>query len=470
MPVIPLFGIGQKGKSANVSAQQRINLYAEMQHDGEKTRMALYGRAGRTLFASFGDTPARGGIVVGERMFVMHRGTFWEVNNSAVLTSRGTVSTTVGRVDMASDGDLILVTTGTNGYTYNLTTNTLTLVADPDFPQTANTCGWLDGVFVVDNGDGSDLFSISDDGLVWNALDAAAAESSPDGLMRVIPDHGEIVLPGVVTTEFWGNTGAADFPFAPVRGATIEYGLAARWSLAKYDNSLAGLFKNRMGQVQVIRLQGYTPVPISNPELDSIINGYAAVADATGFARMQGGHPFYQINFPTAMASWEFDGLTGLWSQVQAGLEGERDSGEFILDYINKPRLFDYSNGNIYLIDPSVYTDNGDPIRSVLVSRHFFNDYSRVTVNRLFIDFETGVGIVSGQGSNPQVMLRISRDGGHTWGNELRASMGRIGEYGTRAEFRRLGTARDWVFELSITDPVKRVIVGAGIDFTPGYS
>jgi hypothetical protein len=46
VPIVPLFGVGLKGKSANVSAQQRINLYAEMQKDGEKTRMALYGRAG----------------------------------------------------------------------------------------------------------------------------------------------------------------------------------------------------------------------------------------------------------------------------------------------------------------------------------------------------------------------------------------------------------------------------------------
>jgi hypothetical protein len=97
--------------------------------------------------------------------------------------------------------------------------------------------------------------------------------------------------------------------------------------------------------------------------------------------------------------------------------------------------------GTSTLIDPTVYDDNGTAIRSVLVSRHFFADYSRVTVNRLFVDFESGVGIVSGQGSDPQVMLRVSRDGGHTWGNEIRASMGKMGEYGRCAEFRRLGTA-----------------------------
>lgn len=466
MPLVQLFGVGQKGKSANVSAQQRVNMYAEMLQDAEKTRIAFYGRAGRSLFATFGDTPARGGIVVGERMFVVHRGTLWEVDPAATKTSRGTISTATGRVDLATDGDVILITTGTNGYTFDLGTNTLTLIADADFPQTARTCTWLAQQFIVDDGVG-DQFYISEDGTSWDALDAASAESAPDGLNRVFADHGEIVLPGEVTTEFWGVTGEADFPFAPVRGATIEYGLAARWSLAKFDDSVVGLFKTSMGQVQVIRLQGHTPVPMSNPELDSIINGYATVSNATGFARMQGGHPFYQINFPTAMKSWEYDALTKLWGPVEYGLNGDRDRGEFILDYINKPRLFDYSNGNIYTIDPTLYTDNGDPIRSVIFSRHFFSDYNRVIVNKVYVDFESGVGIATGQGSNPQVMLRVSRDGGHSWGNELRASLGKIGEYRMRATFPPLGVARDFVFEFSITDPVKRVIVGAAIDYTP---
>lgn len=469
MPIVPLFGVGLKGKSPNVTAQHRVNVFGEIQKDADKTRIAFFGRAGRSRLTTAGDTPWRGGIVVGDRMFGAHRDVLYEIDNAGSLTSLGTISTTTGRVDMATDGAVVLITTGTNGYTLDLSTDTLTLIADADFPQTAKTCTWLAGNFITDLGDG-DQFGISPDGTSWDALDVASAESAPDGLVRVFSDHGEIVLFGEATTEFWGVTGDADFPFAPVRGATIEYGLAARWSLTKYDSSIAGLFKNRMGQVQVLRLQGYTPVPLSDPEFDSIINGYVTVGDATGFARMQGGHPFYQINFPTAGKSWEYDGLTGMWGEVQHGLLGMRDRAEFGLDFINRPRLFDYETGEIFTVDPSVYTDNGDPIKTVIVSRHFFNEYSRVTVNRLFIDFESGVGLATGQGSDPQVMLRVSRDGGHTWGNQLMTSMGKIGEYTKRAEFRRLGTARDFVFEISITDPVKRVIVGAGIDFTPGHA
>ena len=76
---------------------------------------------------------------------------------------------------------------------------------------------------------------------------------------------------------------------------------------------------------------------------------------------------------------------------------------------------------------------------------------------------EGGVGLNTGQGSDPQVMLRVSKDFGQTWSNEMWRSMGKIGKYATRVLWRRLGKARDWVFEVTISDPVKVVIIGANI-------
>ena len=67
-------------------------------------------------------------------------------------------------------------------------------------------------------------------------------------------------------------------------------------------------------------------------------------------------------------------------------------------------------------------------------------------------------------GYNPQVMLRWSDDGGHTWSNEHWRSMGQIGQYGYRTIWRRLGMTmklRDRVYEISGTDPVKLAIMGA---------
>ena len=87
----------------------------------------------------------------------------------------------------------------------------------------------------------------------------------------------------------------------------------------------------------------------------------------------------------------------------------------------------------------------------------------------LELDFEDQLFEVPGttpvvQGADPQVMLRWSDDGGHTWSNEHWVSIGRIGQYGRRAIWRRLGMTlklRDRVYEVSGTDPVKVSIIGA---------
>ena len=72
-------------------------------------------------------------------------------------------------------------------------------------------------------------------------------------------------------------------------------------------------------------------------------------------------------------------------------------------------------------------------------------------------------------GYDPQVMLRWSDDGGHTWSSEHWTSMGKIGEYGRRAIWRRLGMTvklRDRIYEVSGTDPVKIDIMGAELVLT----
>lgn len=72
-------------------------------------------------------------------------------------------------------------------------------------------------------------------------------------------------------------------------------------------------------------------------------------------------------------------------------------------------------------------------------------------------------------GANPQLMLRWSDDGGHTWNGERQVSMGRVGQYGARAIFRRLGMTtklRDRVYEISGTDPVKVAIMGAELQIS----
>ena len=454
--IIPFFGAGQKGKSSTVTMQSHLNLYAEV--ISEKSAVAFYGTPGLTLRKFLGDTPVRGWITSGNFIYLVHRGTFYRLDNSGTLTSLGALNTTSGRVDMAYNGFVILIVDGTNGYTFTISGSTFAQIVDADFPNGVTTCSWLFQNFAV-AGDGTDQFFISPTGTAWDALDFASAESNPDGIVRIFADSGELILFGENTIEFQSPSGSADFAFTNVAGSSREFGLAAKWSVCKFNSGVAALMRPRGGQVQMMFLSGYNPKPISTPEMDSIFNGYANVDDATAYSYMLGGHPMLQVNFPSAMKSWLYDATTNMWSSLEYGLSGERHRGEMQLDFLNKTVIADYSDGSIYDLDPDVFTDNGTYIAREIISRHVFRNNSRTPIHELYVDMEVGVGLTSGQGADPQVMLSVSKNNGMTWGPEKWKSIGEIGKYITRVVWRRLGISRDWLFKLRVTDPVKVVFV-----------
>lgn len=531
---IPLFGLGNQGKSVNVDAQKRTNLYCQLETDPEKNVLTMYPTPGLTTFVNFGANPDRAFYVKGDFQYHVNGGTFWRVSNDGTMTNLGTLLTTGGRCDISDNGFQIMVVDGTYGYIYTLvdprtistitrvgTLATLTTVSDhglttgmqvtvsgalpaqyngtytvtvlnstqytytmasdpgssaapvgsyvitsgfvritdPDFPG-ATTVTFLNGYFVV-SVPNSAQFNISAlyDGSSWDALDFATAESDPDNLVRVMAENGQLVLFGEKTTEFWGDSGAADFPFARIGASAIEWGLAARWSLTKYMDSLVFLRRNRLGQVQVCALQGYSATALSSPEMDYNFSQYGAVEDATAFSYMLAGHPFYVINFPTGDESWQFDGQSKSWSRRMSGEIG-RYRGEMQANYLNRSYVSDATTGKIYLIDEETYTEDGETIVREWISRHqSTGDYSHFS--QMWIEMEAGVGLVSGQGENPKIMMSISRDGGHTWGAEIVREFGKIGEYRWRAVFNRLGRSRDWLYKFRVTDPVPTVFVAA---------
>jgi hypothetical protein len=456
---VPLFGLGNQGKSANVDAQARTNLYVEVQTDPEKNVLTLYPTPGLLTFVSFGVTPIRGIYERGDVFFVAHNNKLYSVTNNGTKTTLGTLDTYSGRVFFADNGKEIILADGPNGYIWNVDTSTFTKISASGFPGAASVT-FFSGRFVV-NKPNSAEFYISGiyDGLTWDALDYATAEADPDNLVRVIADSGQLIMFGERTTEIWGDSGAADFPYARIGSAAIEWGLAAKLSLTKFQDSLIFLRKNRLGQVQVAVQSGSNSQAVSTPEMDYIFSQYSAVSDATGFSYMLSGHPFYQINFPTANASWLYDGQSKCWSKLQYGYSG-RHRAEMQAQLLAKNYVTDYDNGKLYMFREGIYTDDGATIVREFVSRHQASgDYSHIS--QLWLEMEAGVGLQLGQGTTPQLMMQISRDGGHEWGAEVWREIGAVGKYKARAVFNRLGRARDWLFKFRVTDPVKTVFVAA---------
>jgi len=457
--LIPLFGKSILSKSANVTAQSRVNLYVEIPADQDRSPIILYPTPGLTLFADLTGLPIRGMYSRGTSLFVVQQAALFEISTDGVATNRGTIGSNTGRVCMTDNGTQLFFVDGQKAYTYTYATTTLADVSDADFPDGATTCTYLDGYFIVEeNGTQSFYISAVDDGTSWDALEFDTADQNPDDIVRVFADHGELLVFGDSSTEFWANSGATDFPYS--RLTSIETGLAAKWSVAKFETSVMFLAKNRLGNVQVVLLNGYTPMTVSTPDLDTLLNQYETTNDAVAFSYRENGHTFYQLTFPAEGKSWLYDGTSGTWSELQS--EGGRHLADIGEQFNGKTYVSDYRSAKIYLLDPNTYTENGQGITRRFVGRHVFKE-DRQSIHSFWLDMETGVGLATGQGSDPQAVLRYSTDGGHSWSNDLMAPIGAVGEYDTRVIWHRLGRARDFTFEVTVTDPVKTVFVNGFI-------
>ena len=372
-------------------------------------------------------------------------------------------------MSIADNGTQLFLATDPKGYIYNEQTNTFVEITDPDFPG-AKTVGFIDGYFVFNQPDSQRLWVTSlYDGTMVDPLDFASAEGAPDPIVAVNVNHREIWVFGTNSVEVWYDAGTSPFPLQRIQGAFNELGCLAPYSVAKLDNSVFWLGNDARGYGVVYRANGYTGVRVSTHAIEYAIQSYGDVTDAIAYTYQQEGHLFYVLTFPTANKTWVFDVTTGLWHE-RAGFDNgyfTRHRSNCQMNFQSQTVVGDFLNGNIYALDLNTYDDNGAAqkwVRSWRALPTGENNLRRTVQHTLQLDCESGVGLNTGQGETPQVMLRWSDDGGHTWSNEHWASMGKIGQYFRRVLWRRLGVTtklRDRVYEVSGTDPVKITIMGA---------
>jgi hypothetical protein len=474
----PILGSSYVARSVNAADNRMVNLFPEVIPEGGKEAAFLSRCPGLEFLQTVGTGPIRGlwaHQTNGTDFYVVSGVQVFKLSSlTATPTLLGTVSGT-GPVSIADNGTQIFFACNGPSYIYNEVTNVFQQITDPDFPG-AVTVGYLDGYFVFNEPDSQKVWVTSIfEGTQIDALDFASAEGSPDGLVGLIVDHREAWLFGTDSVEVWYDAGLADFPLARIQGAFNEIGCVAAFSIAKLDNGLFWLGTDARGQGIVYRANGYTGTRVSTHAVEYAIAQYGNLADAIAYTYQQEGHAFYVLTFPTGNATWVYDVATQAWHE-RAGW----DNGAFMRHRSNCQCNFggniivgDYENGNIYRFDLDVFADNGGIqkwLRSWRALPTGQNNLKRTAHHSLQLDCQSGVGLVTGQGDNPQVMLRWSDDGGHTWSNEHWSPMGKIGQYFHRVFWRRLGMTlklRDRVYEVSGTDPVKIAIVGAELILSP---
>ena len=110
------------------------------------------------------------------------------------------------------------------------------------------------------------------------------------------------------------------------------------------------------------------------------------------------------------------------------------------------------------------------PIRRLRISPVLSDENKWLFHSQLNLDIQPGLGTATGQGQTPQAMLQWSNDGGQTWGNEHWRSAGAQGAFSTRIIWRKLGRARNRVYQLVATDPIPWRLVNAYVELEEGTS
>lgn len=426
--------------------------------------MALYPTPGFTTWntTSTPDLGGRAALAVDGRTFVMMGAGLYRANATRTLTKLQTLTQDNNLAQIVYNGPTggqLAIATGTNGYNYTIATDTLLQVLTGEATQV----DMIDEYFLALNTvTGKLRLSNLNDGTVWDPTQFAFRSAQPDPWVAFKVNGPDIILLGGLTGDVWFDAGTSPFPLAARQGLTIPYGIAAPFSLAVTGGVVFWLTQNKDGAGLVVKMSGYSPEPINSIELATALSTYqrtSTIADAEGFPLQIEGHTWYVLRFPSANAMWVYDLTTGIWFEWLKWNPARNDFD------VAAPRVHVYSfgqhltadasTGMLSIMDVTNGTElDGSAIRRLRRGPILIHENQRIPVNRFEVLCEPGLGTQTGQGSDPQMMLKTSADGGKTWGNERQASVGKVGQYFKRVYWRRFGHPRMFVPEVTATDPI----------------
>lgn len=465
---IPFCGPAYSGDSLFSAAQECINFYLRPYPDfnpankGE-TKFMLVGTPGLDELVDFGnDGPVRGMIRHGHLLYVVSWSKLFSVNDGWNAIELGTLGSNSGHVGMACNGVDVIVVDGFLGYTYTIATDTFSQIADADFPNGATNVEYLDGYYLVNEPDTGRVWrSDFNDGTSWEPLQYSEAGSHPDDVISLLSDHEDLWVFGEFTTEPWYNTGGSGFNFAAISGALLDIGIAGAFARCSINRAVYLVGQGYDGRAFVVQLLGRSPKVISSFPIEYQLSQEADLSDVTMFGYHQLGHSFVVINLSSS--TWVYDSTIGQWHQRSSRVAGVDGRWR-----VNCHRMFagvnvvgDFYDGKLYQLNPDTYDENGNTLISTRTGQTMRYLQKRITYWDLQVLFEPGVGLVAGTGSDPKAILQWSDDGGRNWSSDRELSLGAIGATDNRAIWHQLGQGRNRVFKVSVSDPVKRVILGA---------
>jgi hypothetical protein len=487
--MVPFIGESYTHRSPDVSPQETINLYPEvLRNDQAKSRYILIGTPGTDTFLDlegFSGTGACRGLYTTStgRVFGVWGSLLVEVLSNGGGNLIGNVGIGASRINFTDNGYYLVLVDGKVMRLLDLDTGSFFQQPLP-FDNPSDVV-YLNSRIVAINksanketGDGenpeNNKFYWSGVGpsgpTSWSGIDWASAESNADPIIAVTVTRGRLWLFGPRSYEVWQTTTSSKRPYVIVGGSSSEIGCESEKSVTTISEQVFWLGSSTVGNNRVFVNNSYNAAPISTPAIEYELDK-GSNEGAIGFAYQQEGHTFYVLTLPDINKTYVYDLSTGQWHRRSTRESATNKQnfwapqystlgfGEILVGDGVEPRLFTLS------LDKYDEWDNR-PIVRLRRSSVYWDDLRTVYYNEAILDMETGVGLQTGQGSDPRAMMRFSDDGGHTFGNEMWAPIGKIGQYKNRVVWPQLGSSRERVIEISCSDPIKQVWLGLRINST----
>lgn len=443
------------------STAKMLNCYIEQLPPDAKTPTLLTRSSGIAPWTTVGNGPIYAMIASLGFLFVVSGTKLYKVDSSKTVTLLGDIGAINSTgIDIDRNASAVIVVNQPNAYYYDGTT--FAQITDADFTSRgAGDVEFVDNFLLFREPDSGRFFgSDLGDETSYDALNFATAEAIPDDLVGMKIDHRQVVLMGSESVEIWENTGAPGFPFERSVNGFVEIGCFNGRTVAKLDNSVVWLAND----YTVRRLEGVTPVRISQHGVEKSIQA-ATIESASAYSYTRSGHLFYVLSFPEV--TWVYDATTQKWHERQTYGYDKWTAGShaqaFGLELVGSTE-----NNQIGELRSDTYTEWSGIQRAHWVYQPVYSEGITAFHDRLEIVCKTGVGLTSGQGSDPQILLDYSDDGGLTWNSLPNKSLGAIGKYRQKVEWRALGSSPNRVYRAAVSDPVELQIVDTILDVRGG--
>jgi hypothetical protein len=591
----------------SIDAERSVNVFEYHDPLGKKPKSLIYTSGLSNTALNF--QSAMGGFraqyVFKGIEYCIIGSTFLSINSSGVVAILGTlINSFSGYVGIDANTFQLIFVDGHNGYIWDTISNTFTIITDPAFPALPLDVCYLDGFFIVVNGN-TNTFQLDtfNQGLIWgpdnngspttftmagasshlvltysggsianyqvgtpivfsggglpaelvagttyyvqsivnattitvSATDGGSAITSAAGGNGSFTNNGQLQLGSITThpgtivacrtlhrrlflfsqnfTEVWENQGVgSNLPFRRNNSLLMEYGTPAIGSIATGFDTMFFLSQDRDGLGSVMEVRGTESIPASTRALDFEFAQYAAlgqVADCRAFLIKENGLIFYRMNFTLANHTFIYNVTQSkpsfdpeqdaykYWHEEEV-LDGDRHPAQTHAYFNGINYVGDYANPILYAVSSDIFTNNGEVIRRMRITRAFVPPgYQRIRIDRLQIDVlqgniaqiqgitqdidlytennftletESGQDIILEEGLtllNPQqlyIFMSLSKDGGQTYGYSVKAPMGNIGQRTFRTLWRKLGTTKRgqaFVAKFEFFGTVPFVVLGA---------